>query len=233
MRHAVVGLMTVVAGCVMDAGPWLRVADAAEPRRTALVVRTYTERAAAADMETARRTAGAILGRAGIEVTWLECGLPADVVPAAPDTCDQPRRENELLVRIVPAGAADARNGGSTLGFAFVDLGAGGGSLATVYTDRVRAMAEQAGTDPAELLGRAIAHEVGHLLLGTNRHAPHGLMRASWTAADLRGNRATQWLFDGRESEAMRRGIAGRLHQTGLLASIADARDQQLDVPLR
>jgi len=71
-------------------------------------------------------------------------------------------------------------------------------------------MARDAGIDSAELLGRTMAHEVGHLLLGTNQHGPHGLMRASWSGADLRRNRATQWLFDGQEAEAMRQGLARR-----------------------
>ena len=30
------------------------------------------------------------------------------------------------------------------------------------------------------ILGRVTAHEIGHLLIGTNSHAPSGLMRASW-----------------------------------------------------
>jgi hypothetical protein len=39
------------------------------------------------------------------------------------------------------------------------------------------------------VLGRAVAHEIGHYLLATNTHAPYGLMRASIDArefADLR-----------------------------------------------
>ena len=113
-------------------------------------------------------------------------------------------------MRIVSAGTVDSRFDADTLGFAFVDLDAGGGSLANVYADRVGVMADAAGVGAAELLGKTIAHEIGHLLLGTNRHAPHGVMRASWSGADLRRNRATQWRFEGKEGEVMRKGIAGR-----------------------
>ena len=112
-------------------------------------------------------------------------------------------------MRIVSAGAVDGRLGVDTLGFALVDVDAGAGLLATVYADRVRVMAQSAGIDEAELLGRAMAHEVGHLLLGTNGHAAHGLMRASWSSVDLRGHRV-QWFFNGKEGEAMRSGIASR-----------------------
>ena len=170
-------------------------------------MRTYTEAASAGDIRTARRTASAILERAGIQVVWLECALPDG--PTDADACAQVPRRNELVVRIVPAGAVDGRLDVDTLGSALVDVDAGMGSLATVYADRVRALAQRAGVDDAELLGRAMAHEVGHLLLGTNRHAAHGLMRASWSSVDLRGHRV-QWFFNGKEGEAMRSGIASR-----------------------
>ena len=174
---------------------------------TAVVLRTYTELAAAEDIQTARHTASAILKRAGIQVIWFECALRADAAAAV--ACTQPLRRNELLVRIVSAGV-DSRLGVDTLGFALVDLDAGAGSVATVYADRVRMMAHSAGVDDAELLGRAMAHEVGHLLLGTNRHAAQGLMRASWSSVDLRGHRA-HWLFNRKEGQEMRSGIASRL----------------------
>ena len=35
-----------------------------------------------------------------------------------------------------------------------------------------------------KILGHAIAHEVGHVLLGTNGHSVGGLMRARWGRAE-------------------------------------------------
>jgi hypothetical protein len=212
MRHELWGVMIAAVGVLVAAGLSSRVVEAAAviaPDRPSIVVRTYTQPASAGDIRTARRTASAILGRAGIQVVWLECALPAET-DAAAGACKQPLRWNELLVRIVSAGTVDSRFDADTLGFAFVDLDAGGGSLASVYADRVGVMADAAGVGAAELLGKTIAHEIGHLLLGTNRHAPHGLMRASWSGADLRRNRATQWRFEGKEGEVMRKGIARR-----------------------
>jgi hypothetical protein len=40
----------------------------------------------------------------------------------------------------------------------------------------------------AQLLGRAVAHELGHFLLASKRHASEGLMRASFEAIDLMSN---------------------------------------------
>jgi hypothetical protein len=202
MRHHFCGVLFAAAGILGFTGVSSHAAE------TSIVVRTYTEAASAESIGTARRTAGAILERAGIQVVWLECALPAGATDT--DACTQPSRRNELLVRIVSGGAVDSRPGVETLGFALVDVHAGAGSLATVYGDRVRMMARIAGVDDAELLGRAMVHEIGHLLLGTNGHAPQGLMRASWSSVDLRGHRV-QWLFNGKEGEAMRSGIASRL----------------------
>lgn len=212
MRHTCSSVLVAVAGILLAAGLSAHVAEASgigESGRTSVVIRTYTQPASAGDMRTARQIASAILGRAGIQAFWLECALPGAVT--ADDPCTQPLKRNELLVRILAAGSADRRPRADTLGFAFVDVDAGTGSLATVYADRVAMMAQEAGIASAELLGRTVAHEIGHLLLGTNQHAPHGLMRASWSGADLRRNRATQWLFGSQEAEVMRQGLANRV----------------------
>ncbi len=67
--------------------------------------------------------------------------------------------------------AAPASTPGS-LGFSFVDIGRKAGTLATVFADRVQALAAIAGVDDGELLGRVIAHEIAHLLIGTSRPRP-------------------------------------------------------------
>jgi len=42
-----------------------------------------------------------------------------------------------------------------------------------------------AGLMVTRVLGRAIAHELAHILLNTRVHAPHGLLRATFTADDF------------------------------------------------
>ena len=175
----------------------------------AIIVRTYTQPHFAGDLEVARRTATAILSRARIQAAWLECG-PATGLRGLSERCNEPLQPNELVVRILSAGSVAAGPAGDTLGFAFVDLEGCGGSLATIYADRVRAMAGNAGASAADILGKAMAHEIGHLLLGTNRHASNGLMRASWSGPELRRDRPDQWLFDKREGEGMRQRLATR-----------------------
>jgi hypothetical protein len=65
------------------------------------------------------------------------------------------------------------------------------------------------------LLGRAMVHEVGHLLLGTSRHAAHGLMRAVWSREDLRDGGERQWFFTRADAARMR----AALHRRSLSGS--------------
>jgi hypothetical protein len=39
--------------------------------------------------------------------------------------------------------------------------------------------------DEAQLLAHVLAHEIGHILKGTNRHAETGVMKAYWNPRDL------------------------------------------------
>jgi hypothetical protein len=91
------------------------------------------------------------------------------------------------------------------LGDARVDEHTRSGVLATVYVDRVEELARAARVDVGMLLGRALAHELGHLLMG-GLHGVSGLMRPSWTREEVRRNAAADWMFAGGELLAMRAG---------------------------
>jgi hypothetical protein len=228
MRYELRTVLITAVGTLLVVFLQAGAAKAADPGDldvATIVVRTYTPPELEGQIRTARRIATGILERARIQIEWLECGLPR-MGRASSGACSQPLQSHELVVRILSTGTMASRQDGDTLGFAFVDLDAGGGSLATVFADRVRLMAERAGVAAAELLGKTMAHEIGHLLLGTNEHAAQGLMRACWSSADLRRNRATEWLFVGREGEVMRKGIASRFRSWSVAdREVADAFD--------
>ena len=167
--------------------------------RLPLVVQTYDSAGVpSAMLAHAQELAGSTLAAAGIDPVWHPC-----TVKHASECAVKPKAR-ELDVRIVKATDAAARG---SLGFAFVDPQEHAGTLATIYLDRVDALARQAGVDAGELLGRAIAHEIGHLILGTNAHAVYGLMRSLWRADELRRNCPLDWMFSGREAADMRRNL--------------------------
>ena len=85
-------------------------------------------------------------------------------------------------------------------------------SYATVLIDRVEELAEQQVVSKGQILGYAVAHELGHILMCSSSHPPRGLMRAGWKANELRDMAQRRLLFSAEEAERMRGRIAGILH---------------------
>jgi hypothetical protein len=72
--------------------------------------------------------------------------------------------------------------------------------MATVLIQRVITTAARSGQDVATLLGRVMAHEVGHLVLGSNEHGRTGLMRATWKLDATVAQRTPEWRFSKEDS---------------------------------
>jgi hypothetical protein len=49
-----------------------------------------------------------------------------------------------------------------------------------------------------------MAHELGHLLLGTNSHSPTGLMRADWRTKDLTDMAQGGLVFSNEQAQKMK-----------------------------
>jgi hypothetical protein len=173
-----------------------------------ITIRSYnTFSSAPADFATARDVARQAFQQAGLDAGWRECRTARR---AEADSCSDVLGSGEVIVRIVaaPAGGAD-----DVLGDAQVDTAQGGGVLATVFADRVHRAAARARSDAAILLGRAVAHEVGHLLIGSSRHSRRGLMRAWWSDSELQRDRDYDWQFSPRQVSRLRAAVAARHHR--------------------
>jgi hypothetical protein len=185
----------VIAGTV--AGTPLSPALIAAPLADQVVVRTYNNsRVAHRELATALETARAILSGVTIDLVWRECGR-----------CDEAVDPRELIVRIVEApGQAVPKS----LGYSLVDIQQGSGTLATIFAKRVESLATAAAFDPGVLLGRTIAHELAHLLIGTTEHSGRGLMRAQWNTRDVVRDLQGDWVLSRDEGTRMRRGLVAR-----------------------
>jgi len=158
-----------------------------------LVVRVYDAAGVPSPaLERAHVTVSQTLIAVGIQPLWRAC---------LGNACVDPPRRDEVVVRIVKGEERASRD---LLGSSMVDVEGQGGTLATIYIDRVQWLAKQAGVDSGQLLGRAIAHEIGHLLLGTPRHAGAGLMRARWLTGELQRDWPLDWMLSAGEGERMR-----------------------------
>lgn len=182
---------------------------AESPARPVVPVRVYdTSGLPTADLQRALETAGMVVADAGIMLTWSPCVHTSASASDATAPCAGPLAQGELIVRIIRA-FADARPAAFLpLGDALVDPQARRGVFATIYADHVRWTAQEAEVDPGTLLGRALAHEVGHLLMATTAHAARGLMRAAWLREELRRDQPADWSFGPDEQAAMRARIS-------------------------
>jgi hypothetical protein len=158
------------------------------------------------DQRLALDVAREVFSTASVDIAWTMC---------EPGMCLTPSAE-ALKIRLVRSPArSDASS--SVLGQALIDSRTHSGVLATVFIDRTGRLAHELGIDHRTLLGRAIAHELAHLLLGTSTHGA-GLMRETWSHSELQRTRRSDWHLDQLDASAIRDRLArnvGRSKRTG------------------
>jgi len=165
----------------------------------AIAVRVYASWGISADdLKTAARQAQTSFNDIGLEVVWTYCvGTKRSVA------CEHPVWADELVVRLVASGSSSVA-GEMGMGYALVVPSARHSTVATIYLDLVRSMAKRGAVDVCRLLGRVIAHEIGHLLLNTNQHANSGLMRAVWMQPEMRHENPRDWRFSDRDAATIK-----------------------------
>ncbi len=153
-------------------------------------------------MTQAEVAAAEILGKAGVETTWTNCDpTRADLEEAG---CNQFLGPPNLGVRILPVGAIRGATR-ATMGFAV-------GYLASISFQRVEEEAAQFGVKPYDVLGPAIAHEIGHLL-GLRVHSPTGIMRARCRREDYERSPLGAFKFTAEQAERMRAEVRRRVQK--------------------
>ena len=174
-----------------------------------------------ADLAVAREHAQAPFQEAGLNIVWADCWAGDGHQPAAAAPHCQEPIAGDIVLRLQKTQETD-RSKFVSMGFSLVGTAGAAPFLATVYVDRAESVARGAGVDARRVLGLAIAHEIGHVLLNSNSHAPTGLMRADWSRSELRRKDPTAWQL--LESEA------ARVHATALerqsLTPVALARNE-------
>jgi hypothetical protein len=78
------------------------------------------------------------------------------------------------------------------------------GVSATIFHDRIESLCSSAQVDFGVMLGHVIAHELGHVLLGSGEHASEGIMRTSWGMADFEQAARGHLGFTARQAAAIR-----------------------------
>jgi hypothetical protein len=159
--------------------------------RSGLVLTARVYNYAEASQRTLARAeseAGRIIGAAGVAAVWLDCpAFPTELRPPAEQSdrdCSGPVSGATVILRILPRSTPANAAFRETI-FGFAD----GRVLASVFCGRVEHFALDVDRDETEIpviLGHAMAHEIGHLLLGSGAHSKTGIMCGQWDRNYLR-----------------------------------------------
>jgi hypothetical protein len=181
-----------------------------------LTIRLYNlTNAPAAVVDRASTVTGQLLAGAGVTAVW-QTGTPdsfeghcTDMSAAPAGSRVAPDGRDYLVVRLARGipGHADRTD----LGYALPH--ARQGVHATVYYDMVEKLFFSARAMPGvkELLGAAIAHEIGHVLLGSTEHSAAGIMKARWGQAEFQLLACHRLQFTPEDREAIARKRSERL----------------------
>lgn len=160
-------------------------------------------------LEAAQGIAAAIFHEARVDATWRNCHTPHGPSKTLTDRCDTTLTATEVIVRIVVAPSA-AENYRSPFGHSHVDTETHQGSLSTVFGDRIYASVRHLRIAAAPLIGRVLAHEVTHLLIGTETHSTSGLMRATWSDSLLQRNSKQDWRLSRQDATHIAQALNAR-----------------------
>jgi hypothetical protein len=114
--------------------------------------------------------------------------------------CGRVEWPTHLAVRFVPHSASLTNE---VFGAAFLSAD-GKGCYSDVFYNLVAGLHADWNIGLADILGNVIAHELGHLLLGSNSHSPAGIMRARWQAEELQRVAKGTLSFNAEQAEYMR-----------------------------
>jgi hypothetical protein len=118
-------------------------------------------------LEAAKTRASAVFARAGVAVDWsgADAGFRVQVLLRPRNAHAAPGQAQIMGVAL----AADERRAALSL-----------------FLDAVTEVARRYGAPVSEVLGIALAHEMGHVLLPPPSHSADGIMQATWEGDDLR-----------------------------------------------
>jgi hypothetical protein len=187
--------------------------------RPSVIIRIYDSVGLASDrLTTARHAVSAVLKPAGIDITWRDCRRAG----TNGSSCNGALEPTEVIIRVV--NAASTTQADDRLGYSSVDVQHHYDCLATVFADRIEAMAGRTQSDQATLLGHVMAHEIGHLLMGTSTHSPIGLMRKRFSDDELRRRSQIDWQLTRSDAKNVRVGLLERAKRLGQSAAIGASR---------
>ncbi|MGA2755328.1 MAG: hypothetical protein ABSE53_16330 [Terracidiphilus sp.] len=193
------------------------------PARTATItlrVYDYVQSKDAA-LKQAEAEASAILATGGVSARWVDCPTSHAVLKDFPD-CQSALQVTDYVVSILPAAMADRlEHSEDALGSA--NESAAGFGRAQIFYGKIRMMTGGDTAPFSALLGRVMAHEIGHLLLGDNAHSRTGIMQAAWSDRELGMRAGAEMVFTEKQSHRIETRLAAESRDTDMYLAAANA----------
>jgi hypothetical protein len=160
--------------------------------------------------------AGRVFDHAGLRVRWIDCTAGETQDPA----CATAPAPKDIRLRILPGKGG--RQFDDALGYALATT-QGGGVYANVLFGAVTEVRRGTTVSTAQVLGHVIAHEMGHLLLGTVRHSRTGVMTAKWEHEELMRIGRREMRFDDQQTRRIRETARARMLAGADVSTVAIA----------
>ena len=197
-------------------------AAAAAPSETSLAITIHVRNYAGVAPQTltkAEKVATAVYQKAGVDIRWANVPLAAEN--------GQPNSAGHLTFTLTDIQLnifPDVMSDHMGLSNNVMGLAPGTGpdrEMVYVFDSKVRTLYWRMSSiyingdmdrfvSMAQVLGHAIAHEVGHLLLNQQVHSPHGIMRGEWSFVDFRDMTSGMLLFTPEQAEYLRAEVRSR-----------------------
>ena len=161
-----------------------------------------------------------VFRKIGVGLLWVDCLPPSAGVSTDP-ACGLPTDSTTLTLNLHTRfkRTADMILADNDMGYALLS----GDRAGAAYS--VTEHLAESGADRPQILGYVMAHEIGHLLLGSIQHSDSGIMRAVWRVKDLKAAGRGDLLFTVPQAEQIRANVVERMmqHKARPVASVDSA----------
>jgi hypothetical protein len=167
----------------------------AEPSATVLIRLYNYAQATPATLALAERESDKVFAAAGVQPVWIDCLAKAPSV-VTNELCEKAWSAEIPSVRLMSRHVTTKFH---DMEFGYADIPV----LATVSYEHIsrRAQRDDAPYELPMILGCVMAHELGHLLLGTPKHSSTGIMQGSWGRDQVRQALTSHLLFTREEAK--------------------------------